>query len=395
MQGYRSNLWKLYLASILGGFAFFYNGVDTLYFRHFELSFEQVGFLLSATMVATLIFEIPTGSFADIYGKKHSIVIGSLATLAGLGCLAFGSTFGIFTIGFILIGIGRAFQSGAASALLYDVLSAGGRQAEYIKHQSRMQAAFIGIDIISGSVGFLLFSINVRIPFVISFVAMALVIIVQSTIKEVRAARMQVANVFARHASQIKEGFAITFRSRAIVWLTGFSLIYFIAGNFFGAVLNLPFLQEFKGFTTTQLAIMGLIWNTIQTTLVFLAGSIEHRLGRQLSLAIVVLLIPAQFAALMLSNNYLLSAVIVGIYFGTASFREIIVDSYMNAQIDNSYRATVLSVNSMILSGVAIFVLPLLGNVIDTAGLGRAILFLSVGTLGLGGLSLILKRYLS
>jgi hypothetical protein len=33
--------------------------------------------------------------------------------------------------------------------------------------------------------------------------------------------------------------------------------------------------------------------------------------------------------------------------------------------------------------------------VIDTAGLGRAILFLAVGTLGLGGLSLILKRYLS
>jgi hypothetical protein len=26
MQDYRSNLWKLYLAAILGGFAYFYNG---------------------------------------------------------------------------------------------------------------------------------------------------------------------------------------------------------------------------------------------------------------------------------------------------------------------------------------------------------------------------------
>jgi glutathione synthase/RimK-type ligase-like ATP-grasp enzyme len=31
-----------------------------------------------------------------------------------------------------------------------------------IRHQSRMQAGFVGIDIISGSLGFLLFAINVR-----------------------------------------------------------------------------------------------------------------------------------------------------------------------------------------------------------------------------------------
>jgi hypothetical protein len=291
------------------------------------------------------------------------------------------------------MGVGRAFQSGAASALLYDVLSAGGRQAEYIKHQSRMQAAFIGIDIISGSVGFLLFSINIRIPFFISFGAMALVIIVQSSIKEVWAAKAPAGNVFAAHINQIKQGFAITFKSKAILWLTGFSLIYFITGSFFGAVLNLPFLQEFKGFSITQLAIMGLIWNSIQTILVFLAGSIEHRLGQQLSLTIVVLLIPALFAALLLSSSYMLSAVIIGMYFGSASFREIIVDSYMNARIKSSYRATVLSVNSMILSGVAIFALPLLGNIIDTAGLGSAMIFLAVGTFCLGSLALILKRY--
>lgn len=90
MNNYKSNLWKFYIASILGGFAYFYNGVHTLYYRHFHLSFEQIGFLVSAYMIAMLICEIPTGSFADVYGKKKSILIGSCNSLIGIGFLAFG-----------------------------------------------------------------------------------------------------------------------------------------------------------------------------------------------------------------------------------------------------------------------------------------------------------------
>jgi MFS family permease len=163
MDRYTSNIWKFYVASVLSGFAYFYNGVDTLYFRHFDLSFEQVGLLISANLIATLLLEIPTGSFADIYGKKKSIITGSLCSLVGLGFLAFGGGFVAFTAGFIALGIGRAFQSGAESALLYDFLSSTNKQDDYIKHQSRMQSAFVAIDIISGSLGFILFAINVRI----------------------------------------------------------------------------------------------------------------------------------------------------------------------------------------------------------------------------------------
>ena len=184
MNAYITNVRKFYVASILSGFAVFYNGVDTLFFRHFDLSFEQIGFLISANLATILLFEIPTGSFADLYGKKHSILIGSFFTLTGLGFLAFGSNFAAFAIGFILLGIGRSFRSGAESALLYDWLSEVDKQHEYIKHQSRIQAAFVGIDIISGSVGVLLFSLNVRIPFMISFASMVLVILVQFTLKD-------------------------------------------------------------------------------------------------------------------------------------------------------------------------------------------------------------------
>ena len=92
MSDYRSNLWKFYLTAVLSGFAVFYNGVDTLFYRHFDLSFEQIGFLVSASLGATLLFEIPTGSFADIYGKKISVLAGSFFILIGLGFVVFGSS---------------------------------------------------------------------------------------------------------------------------------------------------------------------------------------------------------------------------------------------------------------------------------------------------------------
>ena len=393
MRDYRANLWKFYFASVLSGFAAFYNGVDTLYFRHFLLDFEQISFLISAALIATLLFEVPTGSFADMYGKKRSILAGSFVRLGGLGFLTFGSTFGAFVIGFVLLGIGRAFESGAGSALLYEFLASVDRQHEYIQHQSRIQAGFVGIDIISGSVGFRLFAINVRIPFIVSFASMVLVILVQLTLREIPVQRTRKGNLLRAHLRQIHEGISVTFKSRVVLWLTGFSLAFFIAGMFFGNVLNLPFLREAKRFSTTELAIMGLVWNTIQTATIIFIGRIERRLGQTLSLITIVVLTPALFLALLLSDHYLVSAVILGLYFSIVSFREVIVDSYLNTHIQSYHRATVLSVNSMLLSGLAIVVLPVLGNLLNTFGLRSMMLLLAMSTFLWGALSLAIKRY--
>jgi MFS family permease len=214
MRDYASNLRKFYLAAVLSGFAYFYNGVDTLYFRHFDLSFEQLGFLISAYLITTLVCEVPTGSFADVYGKKPSVL-------------------------------------------------------------------------------------------------------------------------------------------------------------------------------------MGLVWNIIQTAIVFFAGQIESRLGRNLSIAATVLVNPALFFGLYHSEHFVLSAVILGLYFGAMSFREVVVDSYINAHISSSHRAVVLSVNSMLVSGMAVVVLPLLGRLVDTSGLGSGLMLLAIGTLALGVVSYLAYRRLA
>lgn len=123
----KSNVWKLYLGALLGGFAFFYNAIDTLYYRHFNLSFQQIGWIISASLIAAFIMEVPSGSFADLYGKKKALVAAALSNLLATGLVALGSSFPTFLLGFVLWGVGRAFNSGASSALLFDSLKALGK----------------------------------------------------------------------------------------------------------------------------------------------------------------------------------------------------------------------------------------------------------------------------
>ena len=183
-ERYKNNIWKYYLASILGGFAFFYNAIDTLYYRHWGLSFEQVGWLLGASMATSLILEIPTGAFADLYGKKKSILIASLFNLLGISCLAFGSSFPIFLLGFVFWGVSTAFNSGAGNAWLYDSLKATGDEKTLTKHLGRLSSAFISVDILSSVIAPLLFALNVRLPYFVSFIAMIVVILIQASMFE-------------------------------------------------------------------------------------------------------------------------------------------------------------------------------------------------------------------
>jgi len=94
--------------------------VYVLYFRLFDITLFEVA-ILSAVFEATIIiFEIPTGRFADRYGRKLSTIIGfALYILAALVFLNYRDFTG-FLIAEMIFGIGDTFISGALEALAVD-----------------------------------------------------------------------------------------------------------------------------------------------------------------------------------------------------------------------------------------------------------------------------------
>ena len=118
-------------------------------------------------------------------------------------------------------------------------------------------------------------------------------------------------------------------------------------------------------------------------------------MGQFASLLAIVILTPFLFLGLLFSSNFLLSSLLIGLYYSSMSFREVIIDTYLNMRLSSQHRATVLSIASMVVSGLAIFVLPGFGILVDRSSLNTGLLLLAVCTLILGTLTVIVRKRLS
>jgi len=116
--------WVFYLSSFI---SYFYNGIIgplfVIYLLSINLNAAQIGVILSVQRIATIIFEIPTGVFADRHGRKKSLLI-SFFLFSLLSLIWF------FTQNFYLLiclsvmgGFAYTFQSGAKESLLIDSLN--------------------------------------------------------------------------------------------------------------------------------------------------------------------------------------------------------------------------------------------------------------------------------
>lgn len=364
---YKSNIWKYYLVSILGGFAFFYNAIDTLYYRHWGLSFEQVGMLLSAGMVATLILEIPTGAFADLYGKKKSILIGSFFNLLGISCLALGGSFPVFLLGFVFWGVSTAFNSGAGNAWLYDSLKAIGQEKTLTKHLGRLSSMFISVDILSSVLAPLLFALNVRLPYFVSWIAMVVVIVIQITMHE-KMAKLVMGGwgLIKDNFYQMKNSLSSLKGNRFFMWITFMGLILFTANKAISEIVSGPFLTTVVGYTVPTLSVILAGASLIQTSTVFFSDKFEKWLGFKKSLVVLFLLFP--LAIIMYSittNNIIATTLIVGFYFSLVSFSEVVFEGNLGISCPDDKRATLLSINSMFIKVFALLLLPTFGYYVD------------------------------
>lgn len=100
--------------------------------------------LVAATLAAgdlvLMGLEIPTGWFADRFGNRRSLILGSLIQVAGMICcwLAEGVP-GLF-LACALVAVGDAFRSGADQALLYRSCVALDREGDFQRIEARSRA---------------------------------------------------------------------------------------------------------------------------------------------------------------------------------------------------------------------------------------------------------------
>jgi hypothetical protein len=102
-----------------------------------QMSPALVAAAMAAGDVALIAFELPTGWFADRFGNRRSLIVGSVLQVAGMICcwLADGS------VGLagacLLVALADAFRSGADQALLYRTCIAVDREPDFQHIEAR------------------------------------------------------------------------------------------------------------------------------------------------------------------------------------------------------------------------------------------------------------------
>jgi MFS family permease len=105
-----------------------------------QLSPALVAAAMAAGDLLLMALEVPTGWFADRFGHRRSLILGSLLQVAGMICCLLAEGIPGVVGACLLVAVADAFRSGADQALLYRTCVAVGRESEFQRIEGRARA---------------------------------------------------------------------------------------------------------------------------------------------------------------------------------------------------------------------------------------------------------------
>lgn len=362
MTNFDRNITRLYLIKISKWF----NMVMPIYMAFYVdngLSMYEAFQLKAIYSVAIVAMEIPSGWMADVWGRKRTLILGSILGSAGFFIYSFSYGFRAFATAEVILGIGYSFISGADSAMLYDSLKASNKSDQYIKIEGRITSIGNFSEAIAGIASGLLVAISLRTPFYFQFFVAAMAI---------PASFMLVEPKF--HTVVQKLSITLLIRNIKNTFLSNKDLrIAIILSSITGAsTLTFAWLvQPFLIALNIPDVYFGILWTALNLTVgvsSLFAFKVEKYFNRTQSVLFIIM---------MLTIGYLLSGfsiVIWGIgflflFYLVRGFSTIVLKNYINLYVESDVRATMLSVRNFIIRMSFAVIGPLLGWITDNISL--------------------------
>jgi MFS family permease len=370
---------KLYICRFVYGVGVMSTFTFTLYFLFHGLSQTQIGVLYSVYFLATAIFEVPTGGFADTFGHKKSYALGLIIeSLYYLIFFLFPSFWGIF-LGMIVAALGVSFQSGANDSLTYEILNKMGKKDDFVKINSRISSFGDAAVILTAPLGLYLFKYYPGLPFFISFVLVLIAGLVVLLVKFEFTEEPISLNYYFR---QIKTGVGLTVGNPRLLALITISVVTLISSYVMTENISLP-LQTKIG---VGVAAIGFVQSltSIGFIVVSLVGyRIIGRMGGIYSLVLSVLM--AVVSLLILSQMTVFwGAGLIVLFMMCHSFRCQVVSGLQQIELTSAQRSTMASTGNLVTTLCAAAMMPLWGMAVDKAGLSLTLVYLGLFLLTIG-----------
>lgn len=136
-----------------------------LFYKDNGLAAQELFILKAAYSFAIVVLEVPSGYLGDVWGRKNTLILGSILGFLGFALYCVATGFWTFLACELILGAGQSFISGSDSALLYDSLKAAGKDREYTKAEGRMISAGNFAEAIAAPLGVLIAMASLRTPF--------------------------------------------------------------------------------------------------------------------------------------------------------------------------------------------------------------------------------------
>jgi len=360
-------------------------GINTLFLLDAGLSNVQA-FAANAFFTAgMMIFEVPTGVVADIWGRRISYLLGAttlvLSTLLYVYMWQTHAPFWGWAIGSIILGLGFTFFSGATEAWLVDALAF--TKSKLTLEQVMAKGQIVGgAAMLTGSIagGFIAQSTNLAVPYVVRSVILGLTFIAAVVwMKDLGFTPDRSRGAMVEMRRVVRESIDAGWKNPPVRWLM---LAAFCTGgvNMFAFYALQPYLLQLYGdpgaFGIAGLA-AAIIAGTQMIAGVFvsrLRGMFSHRTH---ALIVISLTSTASIAVLGLTSSFAVAVVAVIVWGLTFSMGMPIRQAYINGIIPSEQRATVLSFDSLMASAGGVISQPALGRVADISGYPAAYLVTS------------------
>ena len=143
-----------------------------IYLLSADLTLLSIGILYSIREVTNYILEIPSGIFADHYGKKTELSLCFISYIVSFVFFFIGGPFWIFCIAMFFFGTGEALRSGTHKAIIMEYLE----EKNWFKHKSFVYGRTRSFSLIGSSIAsfvsiiFLLTLGNLRLLFLICII---------------------------------------------------------------------------------------------------------------------------------------------------------------------------------------------------------------------------------
>ncbi len=355
--------------------------IIVLFYQENGLSMQDVLTLKGIYSVAVVALEIPSGYIADVWGRKKSLILGSILGCLGFVVYSFSHSFSGFLIAELILGVGSSFISGSDSAMLYDSLLKMKKEKDYLKQESRVMSVGNFAEALAGIAGGSLALISLRTPFIfqsfIAFIAIpASILLVDPN----------------QNSVKIKVGFKhILSIVKFSLWDNAILRWNIVLSSVIGcATLTLAwFIQPYLRDLDIEVSTIGVIWTLLNLTVGFVALSaykVEGYLGKRGTSIFIVLGVSIGFFLTGWFNSLIGVGVLFFFYFVRGIATPVLKD-YINRITESEMRATVLSVRNFIIRICFALIGPFLGWYTDHFTLSSALMLAGVIFFILGGIS--------